>query len=340
MYILSHDLFRKDSLFKADSLNDQDYRTLKQLRIVLGTPECQPYISWLPSGNSFSINHKDQFVNHVLYKYFGETSFKIFISTLMSLGFKRIGVTDFVGGAVYSHEMFQIGRPDLCARMSRGRDATARDENWELSAGASSAGNAGSLDGGMSHGVPSRAVASAYPTDLGTMMNPASYSAQLMNHPYLQEANKMIQRMNSSNAILPTQSRNDMTMGVSEFGAFPGIASMQNIATFSSDKSPWLSPYAQGVTSKATLNASRRMQQQADSLALLNQYASIGTSPQQLSESSANGAHHQNDGGSGTNEIKLAMLNIDAELLKIKELKLLAMKKKLMQMKMNERKDE
>ena len=337
LYILSHDSFTKDSLFKADSLNDQEYRTMKQLRVVLGTPECQPHISWLPSGNSFSINHKNHFINHVLYKYFGETSFETFISTLISLGFKRIDVADFVGGAVYSHEMFQIGRPDLCARMSRGQDAAAREDNWEFTSGAS-AGYAGSLDGGMSNGVAIAAVDSACSADQGTM-NPGSYTAQLMNHHYLQEANRMMQRMNSSNSMLQTQSRNNSTMGFCEFGAFPPIASMQHTATSSSNRSPLL---AQGAMSQAALIAARRMQQQTNNFAPLHQYVSTGNVPQQLSESIAKGAQHQNDAGNGgtADEIKLAMLNIDAELLKIKELKLLAMKKKLMQMQMSEKKDE
>ena len=120
MYILTHDKFGKDTQHKDELKKGDSYNVFKQLRIVLSSPDCQPFISWLPSGNSLCINHKDKFVKNVLFRYFGETEFKVFMKSMKNKGFKRVKVNDFVGDAVYSHELFQIGRPELCAHFTRG----------------------------------------------------------------------------------------------------------------------------------------------------------------------------------------------------------------------------
>lgn len=101
---------------------------MKHLRVVLSNAECQPFISWLPSGNSFCINHKDKFVKNILHEYFGVPHFRAFVLTLKSKGFKRLQTSDYVGDAVYSHPLFQVGRPELCGLMCRVLDSNREPE--------------------------------------------------------------------------------------------------------------------------------------------------------------------------------------------------------------------
>lgn len=124
LHIFAHGTFTRDSQHEAEVVENNASSTIKQLlRTILNNDECQPFISWLPSGNSFCINHIDLFTKNVLHKYsHPNTSFKIFYDSLMDEGFRRVNITDFVDDPVYSHKMFLAGRPDLCTLMCRGQD--------------------------------------------------------------------------------------------------------------------------------------------------------------------------------------------------------------------------
>lgn len=128
LYIFSHESFNQKSSTEHDSIREPSCDFMKHLRVVLSNAECQPFISWLPSGNSFCINHKDQFVKNVLHEYFGVPHFRAFVLTLKSKGFKRLQTSDYVGDAVYSHPLFQVGRPELCGLMRRVLDSHREPE--------------------------------------------------------------------------------------------------------------------------------------------------------------------------------------------------------------------
>jgi hypothetical protein len=117
LYIFSNESFRENSLAETELTGGSGYNIMKRLRFVLSSLECQRFISWLPSGHSFCISHRDEFIENVMPKFFCETHFHNFVTTLENNGFKRVQTADFIGDAVYSHELFQQGRPELCKLM-------------------------------------------------------------------------------------------------------------------------------------------------------------------------------------------------------------------------------
>lgn len=128
------------------------FNVMKQIRILLDDPEFQSFIWWLPDGKSFCVSSTSELASKILFQYFGETQFKSFVTTMKKEGFERVKTsgeslslrwsdddslsipfdlilcsfycsTDHFGEAVYSHELFRMGRPDLCGRMYRGGTA-------------------------------------------------------------------------------------------------------------------------------------------------------------------------------------------------------------------------
>ncbi|KAL3786452.1 hypothetical protein HJC23_011033 [Cyclotella cryptica] len=121
VYVFSHDSFRRDVRAEEDLKDDKNaFNLMKQLRIVLSNVDCQSFMWWLPSGESFCVSSTSDLANKILFRYFGDTQFKSFVSALKREGFQRVKTKEVLGEAVYSHEFFQIGRPDLCRLMGRG----------------------------------------------------------------------------------------------------------------------------------------------------------------------------------------------------------------------------
>jgi len=63
------------------------FTVMKQLRLLLSDPKFEEFIWWLPSGESFCVMSKS--ATPILFKYFGETKFKSFVTMLKREGFKR-----------------------------------------------------------------------------------------------------------------------------------------------------------------------------------------------------------------------------------------------------------
>ena len=96
-------------------------------------------------------------------KHFGVPNFRGFINALLSNGFKRVQTGDFIGDAVYSHELFQIGRPDLCSLMHRVSDAIRESRPFATDA------RRMTVNGGIS-----LAAAAAPSAAFRSVMNPSS----------------------------------------------------------------------------------------------------------------------------------------------------------------------
>eukprot|EP00804_Cyclotella_cryptica_P011100 CCRYP_013545-RA/>CCRYP_013545-RA protein AED:0.13 eAED:0.13 QI:120/1/0.5/1/1/0.5/2/0/487 len=132
LYIFSHQSFGQKSSTEVDSTGEHTCDFMKQLRVVLSRAEFQPFISWLPSGNSFCINRKDDFEKNVLHEHFSEPHFRAFVATLKSKGFTRLQTSEYIGDAVYTHPLFRIGRPELCGLMRRVFDSHRSPEEESI----------------------------------------------------------------------------------------------------------------------------------------------------------------------------------------------------------------
>ncbi|KAL7480972.1 hypothetical protein ACHAW6_006649 [Cyclotella cf. meneghiniana] len=121
VFVFSHDSFRRDAPAEEELKEENHgFNLRKQLRIVLSDVGCRSFMWWLPSGESFCVASSSDLASEILFRHFGETRFKSFVSTLKREGFQRVKTQEVLGEAVYSHEFFQMGRPDLCRLMGRG----------------------------------------------------------------------------------------------------------------------------------------------------------------------------------------------------------------------------
>lgn len=87
------------------------------LHAILADKSCKSAITWLPSGKSFVILDRGVFTKQILPRYLRETRFESFSRRLKRWNFKKI----FLSGqsqAVYSHDLFQRDRLDLCKLMN------------------------------------------------------------------------------------------------------------------------------------------------------------------------------------------------------------------------------
>ncbi|CAJ1934572.1 unnamed protein product [Cylindrotheca closterium] len=77
-------------------------------------------ISWLPGHpqDAFKVHKKEEFMEHVLPRFFDQTKFKSFLRQLNVWGFERINDSGPRHGG-YRHSLFIKNRPDLCAGMKR-----------------------------------------------------------------------------------------------------------------------------------------------------------------------------------------------------------------------------
>lgn len=74
-------------------------------------------VSWLPDQHSFRVHNVENFVNHVMKRFFKQTKYKSFQRQLNMWGFDRILSGPGKGG--YSHTYFVRGKPSLCCQMTR-----------------------------------------------------------------------------------------------------------------------------------------------------------------------------------------------------------------------------
>lgn len=88
-----------------------------KLHAILTDKDCNSAISWMPSGKAFRIMDKEEFTKKVLPKYFREAKFESFSRRIKRWGFRRMYTTG-MKQVVYSHDLFQKDRVDLCKLMN------------------------------------------------------------------------------------------------------------------------------------------------------------------------------------------------------------------------------
>ena len=79
-------------------------------------------VSWQLDGYGFKVIDKQQFVEHILPKYFNQNSYKSFLRQVNLYGFSRISKSQAKGGhagGCYFHKHFIRGQKQLCAHISR-----------------------------------------------------------------------------------------------------------------------------------------------------------------------------------------------------------------------------
>ena len=89
----------------------------EKLHAVLANKNLQSIITWLPSGKSFCILDKDRFTRQVLPAYFREAKFESFSRRIKRWGFRKMHTTG-LKQVVYTHDLFQKDRLDLCRKMN------------------------------------------------------------------------------------------------------------------------------------------------------------------------------------------------------------------------------
>ena len=99
-----------------------------KLHAILMDKDCNSAIFWLPSGKSFCIMDKDEFTKKVLPKYFRETKFESFSRRIKRWGFRRMYITG-AKQAIYTHDLFQKDRIDLCKLMNGRADHVMTEVN-------------------------------------------------------------------------------------------------------------------------------------------------------------------------------------------------------------------
>jgi len=107
----------------ASKVKDGDFASLQfpwKLHALLekcdDKEECS--ISWLPGGKSFQVHDKAIFATNVMPAYFKSAVYKSFQRNLNLWGWKTVSKEE--GRAIYHHEHFVRGKPELCHNMVRG----------------------------------------------------------------------------------------------------------------------------------------------------------------------------------------------------------------------------
>lgn len=98
-----------------------------KLHAMLANKNIQHITAWLPSGKSFVILEKEAFTKTVLPSYFKEAKFESFSRRIKRCGFKK-AYANGQKSIVYSHEMFQKDRLDLCKTMNGRASDNQKDE--------------------------------------------------------------------------------------------------------------------------------------------------------------------------------------------------------------------
>ena len=84
---------------------------------VLGQPDLEHIICWMPHGRAFMVKEPQLFVKDVLPRFFKQSKFMSFTRQLNLWGFKR--VTRGRDNGAYYHQLFLRGRTLLCMKMKR-----------------------------------------------------------------------------------------------------------------------------------------------------------------------------------------------------------------------------
>jgi hypothetical protein len=74
-------------------------------------------VSWLPGANAFKVHNPDNFMSHLMPRYFKQTKYKSFQRQLNIWGFERILYGQDKGG--YRHANFVRGKQSLCRHIIR-----------------------------------------------------------------------------------------------------------------------------------------------------------------------------------------------------------------------------
>lgn len=103
----------------SDFTNQFPWRLHRMLKEVK-KENLDSIISWLPGGeqNTFKVHKKDEFVEHIMPRYFNQTKYKSFLRQLNLWGFDRILDSGPMRGS-YRHPLFVKDKPELCHQMKR-----------------------------------------------------------------------------------------------------------------------------------------------------------------------------------------------------------------------------
>eukprot|EP00956_Cyclotella_meneghiniana_P018920 scaffold31948_cov69-Cyclotella_meneghiniana.AAC.2 len=99
---------------------------------ILAVDEYSSIVSWLPTGKSFAIMDKEQFIKEVLPRFFKDTKFESFHRRLKRWGF-RTAYTNGNKQVVYTNDLFIKNRPELRRMMSgnAGNNAQVRGHHMQ-----------------------------------------------------------------------------------------------------------------------------------------------------------------------------------------------------------------
>jgi hypothetical protein len=89
----------------------------EKLHAILANKSLSRIVTWLPSGKSFCVLDKERFTKQVLPVYFREAKFESFSRRIKRWGFRKMYTTG-LKQVIYTHELFQKDRLDLCNAMN------------------------------------------------------------------------------------------------------------------------------------------------------------------------------------------------------------------------------
>ena len=96
---------------------------------ILSNPELEQIITWLPSGEAWTVVDPDAFTKTITPRYFrNQSKYASFMRQVNGWGFQRVSLGP--GKSAYYHERFIRGRPDLVRTMTRqAACSTSADSN-------------------------------------------------------------------------------------------------------------------------------------------------------------------------------------------------------------------
>ncbi len=101
------------------SINIADFPS--RLNDMLGEAERKGFenaVSWQPCGRAFRVHDTKFFAESIMPRYFNQTQYKSFQRQLNIYGFRRVTDAGSSKGG-YTHDVFILGKPDICRFMLR-----------------------------------------------------------------------------------------------------------------------------------------------------------------------------------------------------------------------------